>query len=50
MLRVEATPIERERLEIEQASKLLDALDAVDDRLAVIDGSRGASTSGRWRR
>ena len=33
MLRVEATPIERERLEIEQASKLLDALDAVNDCL-----------------
>ena len=33
VLRVEATPIERERLEIEQASKLLDDLDAVNDRL-----------------
>jgi hypothetical protein len=33
VLRVEATPIERERLEIEQASKLLDELDAVNDRL-----------------
>jgi hypothetical protein len=37
VLRVEATPIERERLEVEQASKLLDALDAVDDKLAAID-------------
>jgi hypothetical protein len=33
VLRVEATPIERERLEIEQAGKLLDELDAVNDRL-----------------
>jgi uncharacterized protein DUF4139/uncharacterized protein DUF4140 len=37
VLRVEATPIERERMEIEQAKKLLDDLDAVDDRLAVVD-------------
>ena len=40
MLRVEATPVERERLSIEQAGKLLDALDAVDDRLAELDDRR----------
>ena len=41
VLRVEATPIERERLEIEQATKLLDGLDAVNDRLAAL-GDRAA--------
>jgi hypothetical protein len=41
VLRVEATPVERERTSIAQAGKLLDALDAVDDRLVEID-DRGA--------
>ena len=40
VLRVEATPVERERLSIEQAGKLLDELDAVDDRLAEMDDRR----------
>ena len=40
MLRVEATPVERERLSIAQAAKLLDALDAVNDRLAEMDDRR----------
>lgn len=34
VLRVEATPVERERLSIEQAVKLLDELDAIDDAIA----------------
>jgi hypothetical protein len=37
VLRVEATPVERERLSIEQAVKLLDELDGVDDALAELD-------------
>jgi hypothetical protein len=40
VLRVEATPVQRERLSIEQAGKLLDALDAVGDRLAELDDRR----------
>ena len=40
VLRVEATPVQRERLSIEQAGKLLDALDAVNDRLAELDDRR----------
>ncbi len=40
VLRVEATPVQRERLSIEQAGKLLDALDAVSDRLAEMDDRR----------
>jgi hypothetical protein len=42
VLRVEATPVQRERLSIEQAGKLLDALDAVGDRLADIDDRRAS--------
>jgi hypothetical protein len=42
VLRVEATPIERERLSIDQAGKLLDALDAVGDRLAELEDRRVA--------
>jgi hypothetical protein len=37
VLRVEATPVERERLSIDQATKRLDELEALDDRLAEID-------------
>jgi len=37
VLRVEATPVERERLAIDQAVKLLDELDAVSDHLAELD-------------
>jgi hypothetical protein len=37
VLRVVAAPVERERLAIDQAKKLLDELDAVDDLLAEID-------------
>src|SRR5262249_6538214 len=37
VLRVEATPVERERLSIAQAAKLLDALDAASDRLVEIE-------------
>jgi uncharacterized protein (TIGR02231 family) len=40
VLRVEATPVERERTSIAQAAKLLDALDAVDDRLVEIEDRR----------
>ena len=40
VLRVEATPVERERMSIAQAGKLLDALDAVDDRLAELADRR----------
>jgi len=40
VLRVEATPVERERMSIAQAGKLLDALDAVDDRLVELDDRR----------
>ena len=40
VLRVEATPVQRERLSIEQAGKLLDTLDAVSDRLAEMDDRR----------
>ena len=40
VLRVEATPVQRERLSIAQAAKLLDALDAVDDRLVEMDDRR----------
>ena len=42
VLRVEATPVERERTSIAQAAKLLDALDAVDDRLVEIEDRRMA--------
>jgi len=42
VLRVEATPVERERTSIAQAAKLLDALDAVNDRLAEMDDRRAA--------
>jgi hypothetical protein len=42
VLRVEATPVERERLSIAQAGKLLDALDAVGDRLIEIEDRRAA--------
>ena len=42
VLRVEATPVERERTSIAQAAKLLDALDAVDDRLVEIEDRRVA--------
>jgi len=45
VLRVEATPIERERLQIEQASKALDALEALDDRLTALDDRIGVD---RW--
>jgi hypothetical protein len=37
VLRVEATPIERERLSIEQAVKLLDELDRVDDAIVELE-------------
>jgi len=37
VLRVEATPVERERLGIAQAVKLLDALDAARDKIAELD-------------
>ena len=40
VLRVEATPVERERTSIAQAAELLDALDAVDDRLVEIEDRR----------
>jgi hypothetical protein len=40
VLRVEATPVERERMSIAQAGKLLDALDAVNDRITEIDDRR----------
>ena len=42
MLRVEATPVERERLSIAQAGKLLDELDAVNDRLVEMDDRRAS--------
>ena len=42
VLRAESTPIERERLAIAEAAKLLDALDAVDDRIAALDDKRTA--------
>jgi hypothetical protein len=41
VLRVEATPVERDRLSIEQAVKLLDELDQVDDALAEVDDRAG---------
>jgi hypothetical protein len=41
VLRVEAVPVERQRLAIDQAKKLLDELDAVNDRIAAVD-ARGA--------
>jgi hypothetical protein len=41
IVRVEATPIERDRLEVEQARKLLDDLDAVYDKLVVINDRAG---------
>jgi hypothetical protein len=44
VLRVEATPIERERLSMAEAAKLLDALDAVDDRIAALDDRRGGDS------
>jgi hypothetical protein len=37
VLRVEAAPVERERFSIEQAKKLLDELDAVNDRFAELE-------------
>jgi hypothetical protein len=37
VLRVEATPVERERLAIAEASKLLDQLDAANDRLVELE-------------
>jgi hypothetical protein len=37
VLRVEATPVERERFSIEAARKLLDELDAVNDRFAELE-------------
>ena len=37
VLRVEAVPIQRDRLAIDQAKKLLDELDAVDDAFAELD-------------
>jgi len=40
VLRVEATPVERERMSIAQAGKLLDQLDAVNDRLVEMDDRR----------
>jgi hypothetical protein len=40
VLRVEATPVERERTSIAQAAGLLDALDAVSDRLTELDDRR----------
>jgi hypothetical protein len=40
VLRVEAMPVERERTSIVQAARLLDALDAVDDRLVEIEDRR----------
>jgi hypothetical protein len=40
VLRVEATPVERERSTLAQARKLLDALDGVADRLLVLDDRR----------
>jgi hypothetical protein len=40
VLRVEATPIQRERLSIAQAAKLLDELDAANDRLTEMDDRR----------
>ena len=42
VLRVEATPVERERLSIAQSAKLLDQLDAANDRLAEMDDRRAA--------
>jgi hypothetical protein len=42
VLRVEATPVERERLSIEQAVKLLDELDKVDDALAEVEDRAAA--------
>ena len=47
VLRVEATPVERERLSIAQAGKLLDALDAVDDRHGRDGRPARAATTGR---
>src|SRR5262245_26414259 len=44
VLRVEATPVQRERLSIEQAGKLLDALDAVNDRLAEMEDRRATDS------
>jgi len=40
VLRVEATPVQRERLSIAQAAKLLDELDAANDRLTAMDDRR----------
>ena len=40
VLRVEATPVQRERLSIAQAAKLLDELDAANDRLTEMDDRR----------
>jgi len=40
VVRVEATPVERERLSMAEAAKLLDALDAIDDRIAAVDDKR----------
>jgi len=42
VLRVEATPVQRERLSIAQAAKLLDELDAANDRLTEMDDRRAA--------
>src|SRR5688572_9302955 len=44
VVRAESTPIERERLAIADAAKLLDALDAVDDRIAALDDKRIADS------
>jgi hypothetical protein len=44
VLRAESTPIERERLAIAEAAKLLDALDAVDDRIGALDDKRTADS------
>jgi len=43
VLRVEATPIERERMSIAQAAKLLDAMDAAGDRLVETEDRRTGS-------
>jgi hypothetical protein len=37
IIRVEATPVERERLSIAEAAKLLDQLDAADDQIAAFE-------------
>ena len=42
LLRVEALPVERDRFSIAQVEKLLDALDAVNEAIAKLDGTRNA--------